>query len=186
MKVTQATREAIRTAAWQRVLDMDQRGLQFGYAEISAEMSIGMEQATSIVRGWEKAGLIKVVTEASGKGRRLFAVVPEAERPKKPVGRTAEQNMWTAMRGLRTFTPTDLAAHASTDMVACGVEDARSYCQSLLAVGYLKVERKAQPGRSEAIYRLVRNTGPLPPVKKRVTAVIDPNTQATLLIGGEA
>ena len=36
--------------------------------------------------------------------------------------------------------------------------------------------RKAVPGRSQAVYRLVRNTGPQPPMIQRVRQVFDPNT----------
>jgi hypothetical protein len=88
------------------------------------------------------------------------------------------------MRGLRSFTPTDIAAHASTDLVQVVTADAHAYCRVLLAGGYLRVERKASPVRKqEAIYRLIRNTGPRPPRAARVSAVVDDNTNSVTLLG---
>lgn len=42
----------------------------------------------------------------------------------------------------------------------------------------LRVVQKASPGHGrKAIYRLIRNTGPLPPQIQRVKHVFDPNTR---------
>jgi hypothetical protein len=93
--------------------------------------------------------------------------------------------MWTAMRQMRGgFTPRDLAAHATTEETLVTLETAQDYCRSLLGAGYLGVARKAVPGKTEAIYRLIKNTGPRAPREKRVRAVIDANTEQTILIGG--
>jgi hypothetical protein len=97
--------------------------------------------------------------------------------------RSPEQNMWTAMRQLKSFTPRDLAAHAATEEVMVTIEAAQSYCRSLFSAGFLAVARKAVPGKVEAYYRLTRNTGPRPPREKRVRAVIDDNTEAGVVIG---
>jgi hypothetical protein len=46
---------------------------------------------------------------------------------------------------------------------------------------------KALPGRREAIYRLVRDTGPRPPRERRVRAVWDENLgEYTYISGGLA
>jgi hypothetical protein len=93
-------------------------------------------------------------------------------------------NLWRAMRMLQGFSPVDLAAHAATPTVAVSPEDAAAYCQTLTRAGYLRVVRKAAPPLRPAIYRLVRNTGPLPPVLRRVRAVIDGNTGQIVHVGG--
>ncbi|MDP2064178.1 MAG: hypothetical protein Q8Q63_03405 [Phaeovulum sp.] len=40
------------------------------------------------------------------------------------------------------------------------------------------------PGRREAIYRLIRNTGPRPPRERRVRAVWDDNLGELVLLNG--
>lgn len=179
MRVTKATQEAIADACWAIALRMP----TFGYAEISAAQKISAEQASRIVTNWQKMGLIDLV-QSGHRLRNLWTVKAGTSYPVKPKGRSAEDNLWTAMRGLKSFSPTDLSAHATTDTVTVGVDDAQAYCRALLAAGHLSVARKAQPGRREAIYRLARNTGPRAPREKRVRAVIDDNTDAVVVIGG--
>jgi hypothetical protein len=181
--VTRVNREAVAEAAWALALRLP----QFGYGEIAAEMKISIEQATRIVRDWDGKSALELLQSGSGL-RKLWKVRPGCDRAAPaPRGRSAEENLWTAMRGLRSFTPTDLAAHASTDQVSVAVADAQAYCRVLLAGGYLRVERKASPARhQEAIYRLIRNSGPRPPRATRVSAVVDDNTNSVVLLGDRA
>jgi hypothetical protein len=178
--VTRGNREAVAEAAWALALRLP----QFGYAEIAAEMKISIEQATRIVRDWDGKSALELLQSGSGL-RKLWKVRPGYDRPAPaPRGRSAEENLWTAIRGLRSFTPTDIAVHASTDLVQVATADAQAYCRVLLAGGYLKVERKASPPRKqEAIYRLIRNSGPRPPRHARVSAVVDDNTNSVTLLG---
>lgn len=176
---TAETRAAIEQSCWATALRLG----EFGYAEISAEKQIGMDTATEIVRGWQKAGRCELIQDKHGM-RKLFRVV-DAKQLQTARRGSVPQNIWTAMRGLKSFSPTDLAAHATTDAVEVTPEVARSYCQALLTAKYLKVERKAAPGRREAIYRLVRDTGPRPPRQRRVRAVWDDNLgEFTHVAGG--
>lgn len=177
-----ANERAKDDAAWAVALRLP----QFGYAEIAAECGLTMERATDVVRAWVNAGQAKVVRERRGGQRKLFALVEGAVRPDPSRGRTPEHNMWTAMRGLSSFTPTELSLHATTEAIEVTGDAAQAYCRALLASGHLSVARKAVPGKREAIYRLVRNTGPKPPREKRVRAVIDDNEGTTLVIGGGA
>jgi hypothetical protein len=156
----------------------------FGYAEISIELKIGLERATAIVRAWERVGALTPV-KSGAKKRKLWRVA-DPDRSAPPQGRSAADNLWTAMRKLRVFSPTDLSAHATTEHVAVSTEEALAYCRSLLDAGYARVERKAVPGLREAIYRLTRDTGPLPPREKRVRAIIDDNVGDVKIIGGAA
>jgi hypothetical protein len=178
MRVTAQTQADVADAAWAVALRMT----AFGYGEIEAELKISARQAMRIVRGWDAADLLAPVQSGPGL-RKLWCIAPEAMRPVPAKGRTAEDNLWTAMRGLKSFTPTDLCAHSTSPDLPITVEDATAYCRTLFAAGYLGVSRKAEPGRREAIYRLARNTGPKPPREKRVRAVIDANTHAIVVIG---
>lgn len=182
LRVTRDNRAAVIEAAWA----VAQLHARWGYAEISAGVNITLEQATTIVRAWLRDGAIEVLEEVGTSNRRLFRIKPGFELVIKRT-RSAEENMWTAMRRLRSFTPTDLAAHATTDAVTVEIARAQDYCRVLLGAGFLRVARKAQPSTGrEAIYSLARETGPRPPVERRVRAVVDPNTDEVHLIGGAA
>lgn len=180
MRVTRENQASVAEACWAIALRLK----QFGYAEISVEMGITLHHATRIVRDWQGQG--RLIAVQSGAGLRNLwkpdpGFVPKPVRP----SRSPEQNMWTAMRQMKSFTPLGLLANgATTEEVEVTLEMAQGYCRSLMAAGYLTVARKAVPGRTEAIYRLTRNTGPRPPREKRVRAIIDDNTEAVVVIGG--
>ena len=84
-------------------------------------------------------------------------------------------NMWRSMRMMPQFTPRDLAAHSTTAHVTVTEGTAKQYCQHLHAAGYLRVVRKAVPLKNQAVYRLIRNTGPRAPQLQRVKSIYDPN-----------
>ena len=156
---------------------------QFGYAEIATGLHISLKRATAIVALWEREGAIQPLEEAQGR-RRMFTADRDFVRLDKR-SRSPEDNLWHAMRRLRSFSPTDLAAHSNTETVEVPTQKAADYCRALLAAGYLRVARRAAPAmKREAIYALARDTGPRPPREKRVRAVYDPNTEETRMIGG--
>lgn len=178
MRVTREMQAAVAEAAWAVATRLE----TFGYAEIAAEMKICMEQATPIVRAWDKAGALELVQ--SGVRKRHLWKVKEGYQP--PVrSRSPEKNMWDTMRQIKEFWPTSLAIHSATEEAPVTVSAATAYCQTLLAAGYLRVVSKAVPDRKrEAIYRLIKNTGPFPPRERRVRAVVDANTDQVIVIGG--
>ncbi len=180
MNMTQDTRAAIADAAWAVGLRLG----AFGYAEISAECHISMKRASELVQGWLVDGKCELTQSGVGL-RKMFRLLPDHVRrvPLHMKG-SVPLNLWTAMRGLKSFTPTDLAAHSTTDAVQVTVAAAQAYCQTLLRASYLKVERTAIPGRREAIYRLIRATGPRPPRERRVRAVYDENLDQIVHVSG--
>ena len=109
-------------AAWTVAMRLQ----QFGYAEISSEMTIPIEFATHIVQAWNREGRIRVITPHSGAGRMLFEVVPAHELRIVAAQGDAHDQMWTAMRKLGSFSPVDIAAHCAADV---SIEDARAYCR---------------------------------------------------------
>lgn len=172
---------AMSEAAWALVV----RREQFGYAEIETGLKLSVQQARRIVRGWEKERAVVMVQDHIGGSRMLWKCVPDFVRVEPMRPRTPAENMWTAMRRLRSFTPSDLSAHATTETVYVDQSEAGSYCRSLLSAGYLSVVRPATPSeKREAVYRLVNETGPQAPVTKRVAALVDPNSGETILLGG--
>jgi hypothetical protein len=87
---------------------------------------------------------------------------------------TSRERCWRLMRTLGNYTLTEVATLAEAD-----VENIRHYHQCLISAGYVKqVGTKRQEGRSgfDKVYRLVKNTGPKPPVQKSLRFLFDPNT----------
>lgn len=172
-----------RERAWAAALDLQ----EFGAAEIAQAAGTSLERAELIIRGWLVEGVVTVTQMRIGAVRQLVRIIPGQAPAARSRIRTPEENMWHALRRLRTASATDLAAHATTDTVTVTVEAASAYCRVLLAAGYLRVSRKANPKNARAaIYNLARDTGPKPPKPKRIRAVVDPNTGDTHLIGGAA
>lgn len=169
--------QAKREAAWPVALRLQ----QFGYGEISNEITASMDFATNIVRRWEAEGKVRLISGArtGGAGRKIYEVVPEHEINLTPVQGDAYEQMWTTMRKLNGFSPIDLVTHCA---VPVSIEDAAAYCRLLLTTGYLRVTQKARPPHLPAIYRLVNKTGPLAPRHRRVSCIIDPNLGTVLPI----
>ncbi|WP_313350505.1 hypothetical protein [Paracoccus sp. (in: a-proteobacteria)] len=102
--------------------------------------------------------------------------------PVKAGGSTV--NLWRSMRMLKQFTARELVAHSTTSELEVTENHAKVYCSHLLAAGYLRVVQKAVPPKRAAIYRLIRDTGPVPPKTQRVHQVYDPNTGEVHATGG--
>lgn len=181
MEAHQVTSPARRDEVEAKIWALAQRQGTFGYGEIVAELSISDRVARDIVLGWVTAG--RVVELPAGKRHRKMFQLPEHHREPKDRMSKLLQQLWNAMRGLKVFGPVDLASHCTEDLAAT-VTEASAYAQALLRGGYLKVVRTASPGKHEATYKLVRNTGPRPPREKRVQAIWDPNEASYAYVAG--
>ena len=180
MRVSAKQRESMAEAAWGVALRLQ----TFGYAEISAELKISMDWATTIVRAWVEEGSAFHTGGGDRGARKMFRVDGDFVRL---VNRSAEDNMWTAMRWLRVFTPATIAASATTDTIKVSFADAAAYCRALLNTGYLAVDRRAAPAmKREAIYRLINVTGVKAPFPARVRAIRDPNNGRVIVLGDMA
>lgn len=79
-------------------------------------------------------------------------------------GRRAQQ-LWTAMRVMRSFTVQDLVIAASTDTIQVPDQTARDFIRRLVRAGYLaEIGQRARRGQC-GYWKLLpaRNTGPLSP-----------------------
>lgn len=83
------------------------------------------------------------------------------------------EQMWRSMKMLGSFCKQDLVA-TSTEEHPVTSETAKTYISYLLKAEYLAVVREASPGVAGR-YRLINNTGNLPPKIQRVKQVFDPN-----------
>ncbi|WP_413874135.1 hypothetical protein [Albidovulum sp.] len=180
-------RQAIEEAAWAAALRLK----SFSYYALAADVGISFRWAMEIVRGWQRTGAVELLGPGHA-GRHEFRVapgrtdLPARTRPDGTLIRagSAVGNMWRTMRALKSFTPTDVMAHSHTPEFEVSPGAAQDYCQMLARSGHLRVMTKALPGRREAIYRLVRDTGPRPPRERRVRAVWDENLGEYTYISG--
>jgi len=143
--------------------------LAFGVARTSAK---------NFVNRWAKAGLL--IRIETGDHRKVYIHADAADdlpRVSEPEYDTsAEGNMWRSMRGLREFTPTDIAAHANAGGIEVTVAKARAYCRLLVQSQHLVVRQSAIRGKREARFKLVNYTGRIAPKPRTVKGVFDPNT----------
>lgn len=174
-------RSTMEREAWAKV-----EGLaEFHWSDLAAK-GVNNDTAQTFITRWAKEGRIRVSRKD---GHRKIYVNTDRAIPVVPPVKsdpTPEGNMWRAMRRLPNFTPTDLAAHANAGGVEVTVDRARAYCRSLMDAGYLKVRETAIPGKRQARYQLIRNTGPQAPVVRRVSGVEDPNEAQFYPLGGRA
>lgn len=93
--------------------------------------------------------------------------------------------MWVAMRTLSVFSPEDIMIVFAGSDLKVTISDIQSYCSALVQAKYLAVITRARPGVKPARYRLIKNSGPLPPLRKRVTVLFDPNEDRIVFANGE-
>lgn len=87
---------------------------------------------------------------------------------------TAREKAWKLMRVMRTFTLSDLATLGETDYA-----NIKHYVQCLIVAGYVRVEgKRQQEGRKgrDNVLRLIKNTGPKPPIQKALRFLYDQNS----------
>ncbi|MBR9841185.1 MAG: hypothetical protein GYB50_25380 [Rhodobacteraceae bacterium] len=182
--MTQEFRSDMEKSAWEIVKDLP----EMHWSDLAAK-GIAHSSAHTFMQRWERAGRIRM-HRRDEQNRKLFVATDRAIPviPPSPVAGqvpTQEGNMWRAMRRLGHFSPTDVAAHSNAGGVEVTIDKARGYCRQLLGAGYLKVRRTAIPGRREAKYQLIRDSGPLPPRPARVRGVLDPNDKTFMPASGE-
>jgi hypothetical protein len=86
------------------------------------------------------------------------------------------ENMWKAMKILKSFNWRELQAHASTSEHPIKDEEVKDYIKHLYKARYLILTQPSKPG-TPAHYRLLpsRYTGPKSPMIQKVKQVYDPN-----------
>lgn len=153
----------------------------FTITEIVQETEIDRKTATDYLKRLIAGGYVEEHASHGETSRYVLVRDVGVHAPRvRPNGQPVTQgqgnvNMWRSMRMMGTFTPRDLAAHSTTDTVTVDETTAKSYCSMLLKADYLRVVQKAVPGKRQATYKFVRNTGPQPPKIQRVKQVYDPN-----------
>ncbi len=153
----------------------------FTKREIHENTDIPNKTITDYVKRLVAGGYVEEHASFAETGRYVLVRDAGVHPPRiRPNGQPVQQgkgteNMWRSMRMMKQFTPRDLMAHSTTDTVSVAEDTAKRYCSMLLKAGYLRVIQKAVPRQRQATYKLLRNTGPLPPQIQRVKQVFDPN-----------
>jgi hypothetical protein len=149
----------------------------FNFSDVKIAVSIPETKLRTILSRLNRQGYTRI---HHSKGNRVFytcqsnASEIEAQMSKR---QTAEGAMWIAMRISKSFTVTDIFAGLAPSRPDVGLEDIITYSETLTSAGFLKMVRRAAPeGGRDVVYRLVNDTGPLPPKAQRGTVVIDQNT----------
>jgi hypothetical protein len=165
----------------QAVWEMMRKLRRFTLADL-CHLDMERDTVRDYLRGLVKAGYVAVVVEhgratpaAYELARDVGLEAPRVRRDGSPVERgQARDHMWRAMKMLPSFSFVDLAVSASSETVQVSEQDAQDYVKHLLRAKYLAVLQPAT-NRHKAVYRLVRNTGPRPPMVTRAKVVFDPN-----------
>lgn len=104
---------------------------------------------------------------------------PRVRRDGSPVTMgLAQEQMWNTLHRLGDLSARELAHHASTEAAPVAEIAAKDYLRNLLKAGYVqKVSSGKGLGRGfvQSKYRLIKRTGPRPPMVQRCNAIYDPN-----------
>lgn len=127
-------------------------------------------------------GLCRRLEEPDARGEIQYELLRDAglEAPRlradgSPVTQgLRNERLWRTMRMLREFSVDELKLGASTRTDTVSLSLASRYVTTLHDAGYLIVTRE-RGNTTPAIYRLVRDTGPLPPQLQTVRRIFDPN-----------
>lgn len=164
---------AQEAALWAYIGDQS----RFTKEQFFAHDSLPRHRLELIFRRWQRAGHIRFM-ERTNATSYFTAIAPEQiQKETRDKRMTPEGRLWSAMRITRTFTPVDLAASLAGLDAQITSQNIQKYCSQLAHYGYLRVLSKASR-KAPARYQLIKNTGPLPPVLKRLPVLIDPNTDS--------
>ena len=163
-------------------------GDPFSVAEVMVLSEQRADTTLSYLRGLTAAGYLTAGAPRPLMQRREFSrfklvrdigvEAPRVDADGKTITQgIGREQLWRAMRILKTFDCVALAAAASTQAHQVAVQEAKSYVKFLARAGYLQLVEKSA-GPIAARYRFVRarDTGPRAPLVARDKSVMDGNT----------
>lgn len=178
--ISQRHKKDSRQAVWNIVRQLR---TDFTIADVAAKTKMATDTIRDYLNGLEKAGYLKGTPGQTIGSAKHYTLVkdagfdaPRVKRDGSPCKRGAgNEQMWRTMRILKTFTCAELAVNASTTKHQVKESTAVDYCGDLLKAGYLRVV--SGHGPVAVTYRLIRNTGPKPPIVQRIKQIYDQNQQ---------
>lgn len=173
---------------WEVMRELSVRG-SWTIRDVHGRCNGDRREVGDYVRRLVKAGYVQAVGEAPGSGTPavLYTLSKGGQEPPRvredgtECPPTRRENMWRAMRMIKAFTLADLVAAASTEEVMISAEDAKDYVRYLTRAKYLR----RIPGRL-VVWRIINDTGPLPPQVQRVRQVWDPNLRQIMWSSAES
>jgi hypothetical protein len=154
------------------------------HADIKGAVDVTDYRRTNFVA---KLKRLKVLHKCGKQGiHDLFTVHDtEALRKNDTEKRQSPQGgMWASMRVLRDFTPIEVHRAILQRHPDITEKVVTLYCQKLLKAEYLRVVQTAKIGVRPARYKLINDTGPLPPQVKHKQVIIDGNNGTVAHVDG--
>lgn len=154
------------------------------HADIKGATNVTEYKRTTFVAKLKRLGHLH---KCGSRGRDdLFTVhSEEALRRNDTEKRQSPQGgMWASMRVLGNFTPIEVHRAINQRHPDTTEKIVTAYCQNLMKAGYLRVVQTAKIGVRPARYRLIKNTGPLPPQVKHKQVIIDGNDGTVAHVAG--
>ncbi|WP_336802014.1 hypothetical protein [Kaistia sp. MMO-174] len=171
---------------WSIMLDLGRDGGTFSVPDVDVRSNTDKATISGYVSRLVKAGyLVLDHTRPSAKGSpqrfyriaKLSAEAPRVRRDGSEAPRDQQWRLWATIRLLkRGFTAEELAFNAGLEE-AVPIRTVRSYIQHLERAGYLGRVGIAKAGKP-ITYRLLRDTGPKPPMVLATRSVWDQNQAA--------
>lgn len=163
----------VEKAAWQKAERMPRI-----HWETLVKSGISVTQSKQCIKRWLMLGWIELA-EKEGH-RKYYRLSGTAAMPKCLAKQchSPEDTMWIVMNRYKTFTVKDLVAVGSVGEVTVHPHIARGYVKDLLKAGYLRTVQTGVSGRREAVYRLMKRTGEIAPVKRKVSGKLDVNERS--------
>lgn len=155
---------------WQQALEIK----TFTVAELTVAAGQPVATVRHLVTGWCRDGYLSEAgrQDTQGPSATRYEVSETVPRPFGP----KDKRIWQAMRHNPKFSAFDIAVFASIPEDMVTADEVQRYIRTLLDAGYVRQTTKRKKGKTPARYHLIRNTGPNPPVTKRITTLWDPNT----------
>lgn len=150
----------IERIVWATIKDVE----FFSYADVIATTTVPEKSLRVLLSQLHKKGHTRI---HHSKGNQVFFTTQSIEgvlaggtlARKIPEGAT-----WTAIRLIGEFVIADLVAGIAPSRPDVTSDFITAYCEMLRRAGFVMIVRKASPGSGRsAVFRLIKNTGPLPP-----------------------
>jgi hypothetical protein len=176
---------------WEIICKLHRAQGDFTVADIDGESNVNVKMIQKYVRLLIAGGFVERVGRKDRPAKRFEASrfrllkspnrAPRVRADGSGIADAAIGNLWTAIRGIKSFGLRELMFTAATDDVKPSYALTKRYVCYLTTAGYLTVVLSAV-GSKPATWRLKpgMDTGPLPPCLKalRADAMYDPNLKA--------
>lgn len=148
---------------------------EFTHKMIDLSLEVSAYHRTNFVAKLKRLGVIQRC--GARDLEHLFTIHTDDERRDQSQQRrkTPEGVMWSSLRILRTFSAIEVYRALEAGRPDVTLKHVNIYCQKLAKAEYLRVIVKAIPGKRNARYQLLNDTGPLAPEVKRKEVIIDRN-----------